>query len=68
MMAAAAGAAPDVETCGSDRLPTDESVIEKSGGCFASVSVMNAMTKGNVDAATQAVVLKRLEGFLTCLP
>ena len=62
---AASGAAVDVETCGSDRLLTESHVIGL-GGCFASVSVMNATSKGDVDAGLQGEVLGRLEGFLGC--
>ncbi|EJD00403.1 acid phosphatase [Fomitiporia mediterranea MF3/22] len=62
---ASAGTPADVTTCGSDRLPTENSVVQQSG-CFVSVSVMNATTKGDVDASTQAVVLNRLEAFLSC--
>ena len=66
--AAASGAAPDVETCGTDRLPTENSVVATSGGCFVSVSVMNATNKDDVDASTQAFVLNKLSNILTCLP
>ena len=62
---AASDAAADVETCGSDRLLTESDVVGL-GGCFASVSVMNATSKGDVDAALQGEVLGRLEGFLGC--
>jgi len=58
--AAASGAAPDVRTCGTDRLPTESSVVATTPGCFVSVSVMNAVTKDDVDAATQAFVLRKL--------
>ncbi|KAJ8472946.1 hypothetical protein ONZ51_g8184 [Trametes cubensis] len=56
----------DVETCGSTRLPDETTVVH--AGCFASVSVMNASTKADVDAATQGVVLARLQpsGLLSC--
>ncbi|KAF9074622.1 sure-like protein [Rhodocollybia butyracea] len=57
----------DVETCGTDHLPGEVEVVA-TPGCFASVSVMNATTKADVDAATQAFVLRRLTGFLSCLP
>ncbi|KAI0370897.1 sure-like protein [Pilatotrama ljubarskyi] len=58
--------ATDVETCGSTKLPDEGTVVR--AGCFASVSVMNASTKADVDAAMQAAVLTRLEpsGLLTC--
>ena len=58
--------ARDVETCGSTRLPAETTVVDS--GCFASVTVMNASTKADVDAATQALVLDRLtpSGLLTC--
>ena len=64
--AATSSTPPDVETCGTDRLPTETSVVDRSGGCFASVSVMNATTKGDVDASTQQFVLDRLGSFLSC--
>ncbi|KAH9887078.1 sure-like protein [Cubamyces lactineus] len=56
----------DVETCGSTRLPDETTVVH--AGCFASVSVMNASTKADVDAATQGAVLARLQpsGLLSC--
>ncbi|KAJ4481139.1 sure-like protein [Lentinula aciculospora] len=57
----------DVETCGTDHLPGESSVVAMNG-CFASVSVMNATTKADVDATTQAFVLNRLGDFLSCLP
>ncbi|CDO70418.1 hypothetical protein BN946_scf184999.g59 [Trametes cinnabarina] len=58
--------ATDVETCGTIHLP-DETTVVRSG-CFASVSVMNATTKADVDAASQAAVLERLQpsGLLSC--
>ncbi|OSD03715.1 sure-like protein [Trametes coccinea BRFM310] len=58
--------ATDVETCGSTHLPDETSVVRS--GCFASVSVMNATTKADVDAAAQAAVLQRLQpsGLLAC--
>ncbi|KIM89950.1 hypothetical protein PILCRDRAFT_95026 [Piloderma croceum F 1598] len=59
--------ATDVQTCGSHNLPSETSVIDTSG-CYSSVSVFNASTKSDVDAATQAVVLNKLSGILTCLP
>ncbi|KIK64938.1 hypothetical protein GYMLUDRAFT_194708 [Collybiopsis luxurians FD-317 M1] len=59
--------AVDVETCGTDHLPGESNVVATSG-CFASVSVMNATSKTDVDATTQAFVLNRLGDFLSCLP
>ena len=64
---AASGTAPDVETCGSTRLPTETAVVGTKG-CFASISVGNASSKGDVTAAQQAVVLGKLKGILSCLP
>lgn len=58
--------AVDVETCGTDHLP-DESSVVRGGGCHVSISVIDATTKSDVDAATQAAVLDRLEGFVTCV-
>lgn len=57
--------ATDVEWCGTTHLPTESNVVNQ--GCFASVSVFNASTKGDVDADTQAFVLNRINGSLTCL-
>ncbi|KAI8972590.1 sure-like protein [Trametes punicea] len=57
----------DVETCGSDHLPTESDVVD--AGCFASVSVLDANTKLDANATVQAQVLERLQGLpLTCLP
>lgn len=57
---------PDVETCGSDRLPTEADVI--GAGCFVSVSVGDAADKTTADAERQAVVLEKLSDLLVCLP
>ncbi|PBK92507.1 sure-like protein [Armillaria gallica] len=57
--------ATDVEWCGTTNLPTESNVVKQ--GCFASVSVFNASTKSDVDADTQAFVLDRINGILTCL-
>lgn len=56
----------DVETCGTTRLPTEESVVNTEG-CYASISVGVASTKADASAARQAVVLQKLESILTCL-
>ncbi|KAL8956250.1 MAG: hypothetical protein Q9183_006365 [Haloplaca sp. 2 TL-2023] len=60
-------AAPDVRTCGSSRLPTEKEVVGTSG-CYASISVGRADTKGDTTAANQAVVLAKLNKILSCLP
>ncbi|OTB05367.1 hypothetical protein M426DRAFT_319907 [Hypoxylon sp. CI-4A] len=57
---------PDVETCGSDRLPTETSVID-AGGCQISVSVGDSTDKTTAPAEKQAVVLQKLGSLLTCL-
>ncbi|CAK5277805.1 unnamed protein product [Mycena citricolor] len=57
--------ATDVQTCGSTHLPTESSVVAKSG-CFVSVSVMEASNKGDAPAATQAIVLSKLTSILSC--
>jgi len=57
--------ATDVQTCGTTHLPTESSVVGKAG-CFASVSVFDASTKGDVTAATQGIVLAKLASLLTC--
>jgi 5'-nucleotidase len=59
--------ATDAVTCGTNHLPSENDVVGAQGGCYASVSVVNATNKGDVDAATQSVVLERLEGFLSCI-
>ena len=58
---------PDVETCGSTRLPTETSVVD-TAGCYASISVGVATTKADATAANQAVVLGKLKSILSCLP
>ncbi|KAL5394563.1 hypothetical protein PMIN02_004872 [Paraphaeosphaeria minitans] len=65
--AASGSTAADVSTCGSTRLPTESNVVGTSG-CYVSVSVGNAATKGDSTAANQAVVLGKLKGLLSCLP
>ncbi|KAI4194658.1 MAG: hypothetical protein LQ350_007648 [Teloschistes chrysophthalmus] len=66
---AATSATPaDVRTCGKTRLPTESAVVGTRGGCWASVSVGDAGTKGDATAAEQAVVLGKLAGVLSCLP
>ncbi|KAJ6111332.1 hypothetical protein N7523_007393 [Penicillium sp. IBT 18751x] len=56
----------DVTTCGSSRLPSELEISAKSG-CYASVSVGMAGTKGDANATVQAVILKKLSSLLTCL-
>lgn len=57
----------DVETCGTNRLPTETSVVG-TDGCFVSVSVGNAASKSDSDAEKQKVVLDKLGPNLECLP
>ena len=59
--------AKDVQTgCSkSQQLPVESTVLNSSG-CYVSVTVMDATTKKDVDATTQAFVLNRLGNFLTC--
>lgn len=59
--------APDVQTCGSTRLPIDMSVVNTSG-CYVSISVGDANDKTTAPAEKQAVVLAKLKSLLTCLP
>ncbi|KAH9922174.1 survival protein sure-like phosphatase/nucleotidase [Fomitopsis serialis] len=59
--------ATDFETCGSTTLPTEKSVV-KASGCYASVSVLNATTKTDVDAYMQGQVYNSLTGLpFSCL-
>lgn len=62
-----AGTAADVATCGKTRLPTESTVVGTSG-CYVSVSVGRADTKGDASARDQAVVLGKLGKMLVCLP
>ncbi|KAI0632836.1 sure-like protein [Trametes polyzona] len=61
----------DVQTCGTTVLPDEGAVVRSAagGGCFASVSVMDASTKADVDAAAQGAVLARIapSGLFSCL-
>lgn len=57
----------DVTTCGGSRLPTELEVSLKSG-CYASISVGMAGSKGDANATLQEIVLKKLGNLLTCLP
>ncbi|PIL26047.1 hypothetical protein GSI_11801 [Ganoderma sinense ZZ0214-1] len=64
-MQASAGAV-DVATCGSRRLPVEETVVD--AGCYATVAVVNATTTLDVGADAQEHVLNRLapSGLLSC--
>ena len=64
---AGSSTAADVRTCGSTRLPTETKVVN-TAGCYASISVGIATTKGDASAAQQAVVLGKLGQILSCLP
>ncbi|CCM04142.1 uncharacterized protein FIBRA_06304 [Fibroporia radiculosa] len=58
----------DLWTCGSSTLPAESDVVA-ADGCYSSVSVLNATTKTDVDALTQAEVYARLLTLpFTCLP
>ncbi|XDG02933.1 hypothetical protein ABKA04_002548 [Annulohypoxylon sp. FPYF3050] len=56
----------DVETCGTDRLPTEHSVID-AGSCQISVSVGDSNDKTTAAADKQAVVLQKLGSMLSCV-
>jgi 5'-nucleotidase len=58
----------DVQTCGSQSLPSESSVIGTNSGCFASVSVFKASSKLDVGKEDQAAVLAKIGGILSCLP
>ena len=55
-----------VETCGSRRLPVDETVV--NAGCYAAITVLNATTRLDVSPRVQEQVLNRLapSGLLSC--
>ncbi|KAL0952768.1 hypothetical protein HGRIS_006996 [Hohenbuehelia grisea] len=55
----------DVSTCGTSHLPDEATTILR--GCFATVSVMRADNQLDVGASTQAAVLQKLDGLLSCL-
>lgn len=60
--------ATDVELCGSTTLPSESTVVGTSG-CYASVTVLDAETKLDVDSTLQAAILMRLSDLpLSCLP
>ncbi len=59
-------AVPDVITCGSNHLPTEDKVI--GSGCYVSVSVVDATNKADVRAPIQAAVWNRHLSFFSCLP
>ena len=66
---AAWGAPADVRVCGNGgRLPAEAGVVRREGGCFASVSAVDARTKLDAGRGAQAGVLARLGGVLGCLP
>ncbi|KAL8728238.1 MAG: hypothetical protein Q9166_005541 [cf. Caloplaca sp. 2 TL-2023] len=65
--AASSGTAADVTTCGKSRLPTENKVVG-TAGCYASISVGRADTKGDASKAEQAVVLGKFGAILSCLP
>lgn len=58
----------DVVTCNNGgRLPTETTVVDTSG-CYASISVGEAQAKTDANATSQAFVLNKLSGILSCLP
>ena len=57
----------DVNTCGETRLPTETEVVN-TAGCYASISVGEASTKGDAGAGAQTIVLGKLQSILSCLP
>ncbi|KAI1323767.1 sure-like protein [Xylariaceae sp. FL0255] len=57
--------APDVETCGTTRLPTETDVVNGSG-CYIAVSVGDSTDKTTASADKQAVVLQKLGSMLSC--
>lgn len=58
--------APDVQHCGSTRLPSELDIFSRKG-CLVSVSVGDANDKSTASADKQAIVLKKLGGMLSCL-
>lgn len=58
---------PDVEWCGSNRLPT-ETAVHQAGGCYVSVSIGDAADKTTANDNRQDAVLETLKDMLVCLP
>lgn len=57
----------DVNWCGTDRLPTEDSVY-KTKGCYVPVSIGDAKDKTTINDDRQKEVLEKLKSILTCLP
>ncbi|KAK3708958.1 hypothetical protein LTR37_011122 [Vermiconidia calcicola] len=58
----------DVQTCGNGgRLPTERDV-GGTKGCYASISVGVADSKGDAGVAKQTIVRDKLKSILSCLP
>lgn len=49
------------------RLPTETTVVH-TAGCYASISVGEAVLKADANATSQAFVLKKFGSLLSCLP
>ncbi|KAI0695322.1 survival protein sure-like phosphatase/nucleotidase [Cytidiella melzeri] len=60
----------DVHTCNNGgRLPMESSVLARTDGCYATVSLLDVEKKKDADKDTQADVLERLSGLgFSCLP
>ena len=58
---------PDVEHCGSRRLPLEKKVIETEG-CYVSITVAWADSKSDASADEQRDFRDMLGGALACLP
>lgn len=59
----------DVRTCGTDHLPDETSIINRTTTCQRTtsvISVFNATGKVDVDAAIHLVVLEKLRSILKC--
>ncbi|KAI0695285.1 survival protein sure-like phosphatase/nucleotidase [Cerioporus squamosus] len=54
----------DYETCGSDHLPRETEVVNHVAGCYASVSVISASNKLDVNSTLQGQVYNRLRSSL----
>ena len=59
----------DIVRCGNGgKLPTELEVVEESGGCFASVSVLSATSKLDAGKDAQQAVMQSLSGLgFVCL-
>ncbi|KAF2468558.1 sure-like protein [Lindgomyces ingoldianus] len=57
----------DVTWCGTDRLPTELSVVTREG-CYVTISMGDADDKTDINDERQTQILTKLKPILSCLP